>query len=136
MCKKIKKLQEMQILGTDKKSIAEYVDIAVRSYDIVNDANRDIIIEAVTDFATSPSQELSDFNITDPDHREQLKSYAVDIMKRNPDCDVHRALACAMKDCDPSECDVDDDYFSHVEQHFNEEDIEEVMNRARNQEDY
>lgn len=133
ICKKICKLQEMEIINKDKQSIVEYLDIALRNYNnMVTTDNRQQIVEAVANFAMQPVNSLTDFNITDPDHREQLKNYAVEIMRRNPDCDPHKALACAMKDCDPSECDVDDDqYFAHVELHFNEEDIEDVTNRAR-----
>lgn len=133
ICKKITKLQEMEIISKEKQAIVEYLDIALRNYNnLVNSDNRQRLVETVADFAMKSNNDLSDFSITDPDHREQLKNYAVQIMRQNPDCDPHKALACAMKDCDPAECDQNDDqYFAHVEQHFNEEDIEEVTNRAR-----
>ena len=131
--KKVKQLQEMSIIGKDTKQVVEYLDVVTRSIEGMTDkALRAQLCEAISDFSNATdNSSLSDMDISDPEHRQQIIQHAANIMKMNTGCNVHEALAYAMKDCEPGDCELNDQYFAHVEQHFNEDEIEEVLRLAK-----
>lgn len=130
LVKKIDQLQTLQVIGTEKTHIVEYLNIALRNLVGVTDKVKlKLIAESIGDIHNTAEFERMRTNTLDT-NKQQVADYAIKIMK-NHGCDVYEALACAMKDCEPGDCDLDDQYHDKVSQMFNEEEIQDITDRAR-----
>lgn len=129
---KIKQLQEMAVVGTSKEEVKEYLDIALRSVKVLdNKKDLKMVVESISDYIEASKGNVEPINEDVSKSKQNMMDYAVKIMKKCPDCDVHMALACAMKDCQPGDCEIDDQYCAQVEKSFNEDEIEEVHQRVK-----
>lgn len=132
LVKKIDQLQTLEVIGKERTHIVEYLNIALRNLVGVTDkAKLKLIAESIGDIHDTAEFERMRTSPSPTDvNKQQISDYAINIMK-NYGCDVYEALACAMKDCEPGDCELDDQYHDKVSQTFNEEEIQDITNRAR-----
>ncbi len=126
---KVHRLQTLQVLESSKQSVVDFVKLALRGLDSVDmfKANIEMIAESIGDIVCEKSDDFKDYKF-DPSKDEDKTSvmqYAKKIVKKCK-CDSVTALAYALRDCEPDQCELPEKYQDHVKMHFNDDEIAEV----------
>ena len=127
---KIKSLVEKnKAIFESEQDVRDFIKIACNQFETTKNLNvkaKERLAEAI--MQSQMSNDYS-FDVNNEDTRDQIKQHAANIMRVHR-CDVYSAIAYAMKDCEPTQCDLPENAKEHVEEHFSPEDVEEVKNLA------
>lgn len=130
LVKKVKaQVEKNQKIFESEQDVKDFIKIMCNQFETtkhLKSTQRDKLVEAIMQADAAGSY---DFDMTDEQTRDQIKQHAANIMRVHR-CDVYAALAYAIKDCEPTQCDLPPNAKEHVDEHFSPEDIEEVKNLA------
>ena len=113
----------------DRKDYIRILTNQFTTTQTLSSKERDKLVEAIMS-SQDKGLDTYAFDMNNQETRIQVKQHAANIMRQNK-CDVYTALACAIRDCNPDQCDIPPNAKEHVEDHFSPEDIEEVNQLAQ-----
>lgn len=122
-------VEKNQKIFESQEDVKDFIKIVCNQFETtkhLKSSQREKLAEAIMQADVAGNY---DFDMSDEQTRNQIKQHAANIMRVHR-CDVYAALAYAIKDCEPTQCDLPPNAKEHVEEHFSPEDIEEVKNLA------